>query len=238
MQKVAAKLAPKIIASGTSSPRDPTQREIAKISKSLYIIDLVAMLFLRSPLPGTRRRIHGDDIIYIMWKGIKKLAPLILSGKMDTWNYDLSNIPRQVGYIESSVLRPPSEDIYRWFTLKHTWENQHLFNRKVVVLNSDVIWKYDADVDDASARAWLWNLGHWCPHGWDNHPTFAAGMQWYRGLGKGSIPYFWDLDRLQESTGGGLPSLEQLLSVVGDRDVEMYTTSFNMHFFTWPFLTP
>ncbi|KAI3340541.1 hypothetical protein F4824DRAFT_517910 [Ustulina deusta] len=49
IRAIAAKLAPKIVACNTSRP-DPTPIEIAKISKCLYIIDLVGLLFPKSPV--------------------------------------------------------------------------------------------------------------------------------------------------------------------------------------------
>ncbi|KAI1295936.1 hypothetical protein F5Y03DRAFT_399104 [Xylaria venustula] len=271
---ITARLASLIVSQGFVG-RAPSPVEIGKISKSLYIIDLVGMLFFKSPRsthehPRRRGKEHyrafnkfwscfapwesaqveamigclqnyvkgisaTTFIKIVMSKGMKNLVPLFCHAKFPEYDNELLALLDRHDHADRVVISP-WEDIHRWFTPKHSVFNRHYYRYKnSVVLNEDVIRKYDADVDDASAIAWMVTSGHWPKSNtppWTNSAMFTTGRLWgeYVRRDKWCCPYFWDLDRLLQATGC-VPSLMGLFLDLGDGQVTMYHNSADRAYF-------
>ncbi|KAI0907354.1 hypothetical protein F4823DRAFT_630448 [Ustulina deusta] len=168
-----------------------------------------------------------DAARFILWKGMKELVPLICDKQLcedDNRLYELIRTdPR------CSALRILAwEDMHHWFIRgAETWDLYQQAFVHFVVLDPEVLERYDADVNDGSARAWLWNMIHWACRAyqdWSNMPTFIDGAHWYVGVGhdRSGYPYFWDLDHLLGSSRGALPSLATLVDEMADYRIFMH----------------
>ncbi|KAI1754859.1 hypothetical protein F4782DRAFT_528215 [Xylaria castorea] len=241
IRRIATKLVPRIIFAAQRWLA-PSSVEMAKISKSLYIIDLVRLLFLKSPVTleqhmGSDFSQHDhaftkfwsyfspweseqveimtfeimnrlpfltvtrfDFVRIIMWKGMKGIDALFHEGASE----DDERLCRHISsdHRFKAIRDMASQALTFWFEGPGT----HTVN-----IDPATVKRYDADIDDGSARVWLCIYNCLDITGQIRRGNYPWGCEIVEGF-----PIFFDIDRLLAITQGRLPVLDDLLEWTGD----------------------
>ncbi|RYC58026.1 hypothetical protein CHU98_g8178 [Xylaria longipes] len=146
---------------------------------------------------------------FMLWKGMKELDPIIHDGFSEEDERLLSSIRTDPRF--KSISRKTAQCLAYWFEGP---ELHHVF------IDFKVLERYDADIDNASARASLCQYAGLTIRGKQRRRRSTLLSRMVDNLLEDSY-IFYSIDHLLATTDGHLPTLEHLVRCIGRKAVDM-----------------